>query len=148
MQETIRNTFKSVRQASRELVMIGEQAINSILIDLAETIPDCSSSILEANRRDLDRMDPADPMFDRLLLNEKRLEIIAADIRNVATLPSPLDIVLEQRRLLNGLELKNYRTDRSNRNYLRSAAECNLRRICTLSEVRQCNRSQRRQRCT
>ncbi|ACD90726.1 MAG: glutamate-5-semialdehyde dehydrogenase [Chlorobium limicola] len=106
MQETIRNTFKSVRQASRELVMIGEQAINSILIDLAETIPDCSSSILEANRRDLDRMDPADPMFDRLLLNEKRLEIIAADIRNVATLPSPLDIVLEQRRLPNGLELK------------------------------------------
>ena len=99
MQEIIRNTFRSVRQASRELVMIGEQAINSILIDLAEAIPDCTSSILEANRRDLDRMDPADPMFDRLLLNEKRLEIIAGDIRNVAALPSPLDIVLEQRRL-------------------------------------------------
>ncbi|KUL24160.1 glutamate-5-semialdehyde dehydrogenase [Chlorobium limicola] len=106
MQEIIRNTFRSVRQASRELVMIGEQAINSILIDLAEAIPDCTSSILEANRRDLDRMDPADPMFDRLLLNEKRLEIIAGDIRNVAALPSPLDIVLEQRRLPNGLELK------------------------------------------
>jgi len=106
MQEIIRNTFRSVRQASRELVMIGEQAINSILIDLAEAIPDCTSSILEANRRDLDRMDPADPMFDRLLLNEKRLEIIAGDIRNIAALPSPLDIVLEQRRLPNGLELK------------------------------------------
>jgi glutamate-5-semialdehyde dehydrogenase len=51
-------------------------------------------------------MDPADPKYDRLLLNPKRLEDIAQDIRKVADLPSPLGRVLEERTLPNGLELK------------------------------------------
>ena len=45
-------------------------------------------------------------MYDRLLLTEDRLKGIAADIRKVAQLPSPLNKVLEQRTLPNGLELK------------------------------------------
>jgi glutamate-5-semialdehyde dehydrogenase len=51
-------------------------------------------------------MDPGDPMVDRLLLNASRLDAIAADIRNVASLPSPLDTLLESRVLPNGLNLK------------------------------------------
>lgn len=106
MKETVTALFVAARQASRELVMLEETAINTVLLDLAGTIPEATPAILEANRKDLDRMDPADPMYDRLLLNEKRLEAIAEDIRNVAAMPSPLDLVLEQRRLPNGLELK------------------------------------------
>lgn len=105
MQQTLTELFKAARRASRELVMLDDAAVNAVLLDLADEIPGASVSILEANRRDLERMDPADPMYDRLLLSENRLQAIAGDIRNVAALPSPLGLVIEQRRLPNGLEL-------------------------------------------
>ena len=106
MQETITEQLKAVQQASREIVTLSDAAINTLLLDLADSIPSHQELILNANRKDLDRMDQADPMYDRLLLNAARLEAIAGDIRNVATLPSPLDLTLEERTLPNGLELK------------------------------------------
>ena len=106
MQETITEQLKAVQQASREIVTLSDAAINTLLLDLADSIPAHQELILNANRQDLDRMDQADPMYDRLLLNASRLEAIAGDILNVATLPSPLDIVLEERTLPNGLGLK------------------------------------------
>ncbi|CAH1001222.1 Gamma-glutamyl phosphate reductase [Neolewinella maritima] len=72
------------------------------LADLTEAhIPD----LLAANARDLARMDPANPKYDRLLLDADRLHAIAADLRRVADLPSPLCKTLEQRTLANGLHL-------------------------------------------
>ena len=41
-------------------------------------------------------MDKNDPKYDRLKLTEERLKGIAADTRNVATLPSPLGKVLKE----------------------------------------------------
>ena len=106
MQETIIQQLKAVQQASREIITLSDAAINSLLLDLADRIPAHQELLLDANRKDLERMDQADPMYDRLLLNASRLEAIAGDIRNVATLPSPLDAVLEKRTLQNGLNLK------------------------------------------
>ena len=40
-------------------------------------------------------MDKNDPKYDRLKLTEERLKGIAADTRNVATLPSPLGKILK-----------------------------------------------------
>jgi glutamate-5-semialdehyde dehydrogenase len=106
MQETITRQLANVQQASREIITLSDEVINSLLLDLAIKIPAHQDVLLQANQKDLERMDPADPMYDRLLLNASRLEGIAGDIRNVATLPSPLDLVLEERQLPNGLELK------------------------------------------
>jgi glutamate-5-semialdehyde dehydrogenase len=106
MQETIIRQLAAVQQASREIVTLTDELINRLLCDLAMKIPVHRDALLEANRKDLERMDPADPMYDRLLLNASRLEGIAGDIRNVASLPSPLDLVLEERKLPNGLDLK------------------------------------------
>ncbi len=106
MQDDITLQLKAVQQASREIITLTDEAINSLLLDLARKIPDHEEAILEANQKDLDRMDPADPMFDRLLLNPARLQAIAGDIRNVASLPSPLERLLEERTLANGLGLK------------------------------------------
>jgi len=50
-------------------------------------------------------MDPANPKYDRLLLNEQRLKSIAEDIRKVASLPSPLNKILEKRTAPSGLAL-------------------------------------------
>ncbi|MGC8774130.1 MAG: glutamate-5-semialdehyde dehydrogenase [Chlorobaculum sp.] len=104
--EVIVKQLQAVQNASRKIVPLNEETINSLLVELADRIPAASDAILEANRKDLERMDPADPRYDRLLLNEARLNSIASDLRNVAALPSPLDRVLEERSLPNGLELK------------------------------------------
>ncbi|MEI7823835.1 MAG: glutamate-5-semialdehyde dehydrogenase [Chlorobiaceae bacterium] len=106
MKDTITKQLCAVQQASREIITLTDGAINRLLLALADGIPAHRDAILEANRKDIKRMDPADPMVDRLLLNASRLDAIAADIRNVASLPSPLDTVLEQRVLPNGLNLK------------------------------------------
>ena len=106
MKETITKQLQAVQQASREIITLTDEAINRLLCALADSIPAHRDAILEANQKDIERMDPRDPMVDRLLLNESRLDAIAADIRNVASLPSPLDTVLEQRVLPNGLNLK------------------------------------------
>ncbi|MEI6652116.1 MAG: glutamate-5-semialdehyde dehydrogenase [Chlorobiaceae bacterium] len=106
MKETITKQLGAVLQASREIITLTDEAINRLLCDLADRIPAHQETILTANKKDVERMDPADPMVDRLLLNPARLEAIAADIRNVASLTSPLDVVLEERMLQNGLGLK------------------------------------------
>ena len=51
-------------------------------------------------------MDKSNPMYDRLLLTNERLSGIASDIRNVASLPSPLGKVLKESVRPNGLSLK------------------------------------------
>ena len=106
MKELITKQLIAVQQASREIITLTDEAINRLLCALADSIPAHRDAILEANRKDIERMDPGDPMVDRLLLNASRLDGIAADIRNVASLPSPLDAVLEERVLPNGLNLK------------------------------------------
>ena len=50
-------------------------------------------------------MDKNDPKYDRLKLTEERLKGIAADTRNVATLPSPLGKVLKESVSPNGMKL-------------------------------------------
>ena len=83
MKETITTQLRAVQRASREIITLTDETINHLLLALADSIPDHQDVILEANQKDIERMDPADPMVDRLLLNASRLDAIAADIRNV-----------------------------------------------------------------
>jgi glutamate-5-semialdehyde dehydrogenase len=78
---------------------------NEILLALADAIIEKQDRILEANERDLAKMDKANPLYDRLQLTAARLEGIAGDMRNVATLPSPLGHITKQKKLANGLRL-------------------------------------------
>ena len=99
------SVFRAVRSASRELVLVEEDAVNKLLLDLADAAIENTQHILEANKKDLDRMPESDPKYDRLKLTEQRIKDIAADLRNVASLPSPLNKVLDLRKHANGLEL-------------------------------------------
>jgi glutamate-5-semialdehyde dehydrogenase len=104
--DTILEQLHTTRQASRKLIQLSNEDINLILNRVSDAAILHTPALLAANQLDLERMDPADPKYDRLLLNPKRLEDIAQDIRKVADLPSPLGRVLEERTLPNGLELK------------------------------------------
>ena len=97
---------EDIKTASRLLASCSESEINALLVDIADELERRIPEVLEANAKDQARMDPANPMFDRLVLNEERLRGIAADTRKVATLPSPLGRTLEERTLPNGLEIK------------------------------------------
>ena len=99
------NVFRAVRSASRELVLVEEEVVNKLLLDLADAAIENTQHILEANKKDLERMPESDPKYDRLKLTKQRIKDIAADLRNVASLPSPLNKVLDQRKHANGLEL-------------------------------------------
>jgi glutamate-5-semialdehyde dehydrogenase len=104
--DTILEQLSTTRQAARKLVQLSNEDINAILNRVADAAILHTPALLAANQLDLERMDPADPKYDRLLLNPKRLEDIAQDIGKVADLPSPLGRVLEERSLTNGLKLK------------------------------------------
>lgn len=105
----LEETFKRVQAASRQLSLLSEEKINHILADLAEAAITYIPEILAANASDLTRMDPQDPKYDRLKLTENRINDIAADIRNVATLAGPLGEVMQAKVLPNGLDLQKVR---------------------------------------
>lgn len=94
-----------IKLASRHLASLGTEAINTLLVDMANAVERGTDAILAANAHDLERMDPADPKYDRLRLTAERISGIAADCRNVASLPSPLGRVLSHRILPNGLDI-------------------------------------------
>ena len=106
MKREIISNLEKLRQNARSLPSLSEEKINAVLNDLAAAAEKAAANILAENKKDLDRMDINNPKYDRLLLNEKRIKGIADDIRKVATLPSPLNRILEERTLPNGLELK------------------------------------------
>ena len=93
------------RQASQLIARLTDAQRSAVLTDLADATEAQTAQLLAANALDLQRMDPADPRYDRLQLTEARLRDIAADLRQVAALPSPLGRVLKHSVLPNGLEL-------------------------------------------
>ncbi len=99
----------AVRDAAPALARLDAETTARVLNDLADRAVAATEDILAANRRDLARMDPEDPKYDRLLLNPERIEGIAGDLRQVAALPAPQGEVLEARSLDNGLRLQKVR---------------------------------------
>ena len=98
-------TFKKAKAASRSLALISEDLRNQILLAVADAIVDLQERILAANEKDLAKMDPKNPLYDRLQLTTKRLDDIASDMRHVAELPSPLGHITKEKTLPNGLRL-------------------------------------------
>ena len=101
----LKETFENVKAASRKLNLLSDEQRNEILKAVADAIIAKKNAILEANALDLAKMDKQNPLYDRLQLTEKRLDDIASDMRNVASLPSPLGHITKEKTLPNGLRL-------------------------------------------
>ena len=101
----LKETFENVKAASRKLNLLSDQQRNEILKAVADAIIAKKDIILEANALDLAKMNKQNPLYDRLQLTEKRLDDIASDMRNVASLPSPLGHITKEKTLPNGLRL-------------------------------------------
>jgi glutamate-5-semialdehyde dehydrogenase len=103
---TVKEQLGLVLKASRKLNLVSVAKINQVLEDVALAAINNASFILQENQKDLSRMDQTDPKYDRLMLTGERIKGIAADIRNVASLPSPLGRLLSETIRPNGLLIK------------------------------------------
>ena len=101
----LKETFERVKRASKSLALLTDAQRNDILHAVADAILAQQERILKANAQDLAKMEKSNPLYDRLQLTESRLEGIASDMRNVATLPTPLGHITKQKTLPNGLRL-------------------------------------------
>ena len=101
----VKEQLTLVVKASRKLNLVSEEKINKVLLDVAEAAIGNTAFILQENAKDLSRMDPSDPKYDRLMLTADRIKGIASDISNVATLPSPLGRILSATTRPNGLQI-------------------------------------------
>jgi glutamate-5-semialdehyde dehydrogenase len=101
----LKETFEKVKRTSKSLALLSDEQRNDILNAVADAIINNKTRILEANAQDLAKMSKENPLYDRLQLTDSRLEGIASDMRNVATLPTPLGHITKQKTLPNGLRL-------------------------------------------
>ena len=105
----IENTLELLKNASYSLPMLEENRINDVLLALADAIESNAAGLLEANARDLARMDRNNPVYDRLMLTDERLKGIASDMRHVAELENPVGKVIDDRVRPNGMKLTRVR---------------------------------------
>jgi glutamate-5-semialdehyde dehydrogenase len=100
--------FEDALTAARGKVL-SPAVIDKVLLDVAKAAIEQTDFLLQENKKDLDRMDPADPKYDRLTLTTERIKAIAGDVENVAGLNSPLGAVLSDKTLANGLHISKVR---------------------------------------
>ncbi len=106
MSTLFNDTFAAARAASRQMTLLDDATINQVLNAVADAAVAETAYILAENEKDLARMDKNDPKYDRLMLTAERIQGIAADMRNIATLPSPLGRLLSETIRPNGMKLR------------------------------------------
>ena len=99
-------SFILAKQAGKRVASLSDEVRSQVLRAVADELAAGREALLAANAEDLARMDRSSPLYDRLMLTAERIDAIAADMRNVASLPSPLGRVLLDRVLPNGLHLR------------------------------------------
>ncbi|NQU88067.1 MAG: glutamate-5-semialdehyde dehydrogenase [Mariniphaga sp.] len=102
----IKDKLQKVLEASRKLTFVSDEQVGAILTDIANEAENQEHLILSENKKDLDRMDPNDPKYDRLKLTSERIKGIAKDIRNVASMESPVGKIFMERKHANGMSIK------------------------------------------
>ena len=100
------------REAAAELGPLGRSAKDVALRAMADALDDATSSVLEANAKDIEAGRVAglsDSLIDRLSLDVERVAAMADGLRDVAALPDPVGEVLRGYLQPNGLEIRQIR---------------------------------------
>lgn len=98
IKEQIHEMGRQARAAAYKLSLLSTEKKDSILKAMAQGLRDAAPNILSENKKDIaagKEKGLSNAMLDRLLLDEKRLEAIAAALEHVATLPDPVGQVLD-----------------------------------------------------
>jgi glutamate-5-semialdehyde dehydrogenase len=103
---------KKARAASRNLALASGEQKNQAIVAIADCLLDTADEVLAANQVDLEAGRSAglsQALLDRLMLNEKRLQIMADDLKAIAWLPDPIGEVFEEGDLPTGLHYRKIR---------------------------------------
>ena len=101
--------FENAKKGSAILNQISKNTIDEILKHIADNLLLKADYILKANQEDLEKMPATDPKYDRLKLNDARLEAMAREVLNVVDLESPLAEIISSSKLPNGLDISKIR---------------------------------------
>ena len=96
-------------KAKYTISLLEEKKRNDILLKIAEALVKNSAFIIGQNKIDYDRgvsENMKAGLLDRLMLNEQRIEGISEGIRQVAALEDPLNRVLSEKTMANGMHIK------------------------------------------
>lgn len=98
---------KGAKEVSRLLCNIDNAKIDLALLAMADKLIESTDEILKANLVDLElaRDTISEVMLDRLRLTKERISDMAKGIRQIASLPSPLGLLLEYKAMPNGLKI-------------------------------------------
>ena len=97
---------KAARAAARQVARLSTNAKNDVLLALADSLQSDTAEVLAANAADYAAAQAeglSESLLDRLLLNPDRLQDIAAELRNVASLPDPVGEAIDMKTLPNGM---------------------------------------------
>ena len=100
---------RQARDAARVLAMSSGDARNSALLAASAELRSRHAEILDANARDMHEAHErglSAAMLDRLMLDESRIEGMAAGLDAIATLPEPLGRVMAEWQRPNGLKIQ------------------------------------------
>jgi glutamate-5-semialdehyde dehydrogenase len=112
IQAMVEGKARAAKEAAHALGLAPTRTKNDALTQMARVLEEKASTILEANRADLERARSrgyARAFLDRLTLTDGRVEEMAAGLRQVATLPDPVGETVETWRRPSGLEISRVR---------------------------------------
>ena len=104
----MQNMLQQAKNAKFEIAALTTQQKNAALWAMAEALMAHQEAILSANALDLEAAQGtvSQVMLDRLLLTPARIEAMAKGIREVAALPDPVGILLEEHTRPDGLKIR------------------------------------------
>ena len=100
---------EAARAASLELAMCSTEQRNSALRSAAKALRSGIQEILDANRADMlaaKNRGLSAAMLDRLMLNDERIEAMAAGLESISELPDPVGRILAEWDRPNGLRIQ------------------------------------------
>jgi len=112
IQETIHQMGRQARAAAHRLAQLSSEEKNTILRAMASAIREAAPELIAANELDLTagkEKGLSSAMLDRLKLDEKRIEAMAAGIDEVALLPDPVGQILDEWDRPNGIRIQQVR---------------------------------------
>lgn len=108
----VRMKAEKAKRASAQLIGLSTETKNEALLAMAKGLEADGQTILDANRADMKEyslQNPENPLLDRLMLNQPRIEAMAEGMREVSRLPDPVGEIVDGRRTADGLEISKVR---------------------------------------
>ena len=109
VRDQVRRIAEEARAASGALAQTSADERNGALASMAAALRSHAAAIVEANGCDMDAARKAgtkEGLLDRLMLDEDRVEAMAAALEDLVALPDPLGAVQQKRTLESGIELQ------------------------------------------